>query len=163
MDEIGFLRGDISTAKVVTAADGPKYYIQPGDRDQITVIKCINTAKRCIPAIIITKGKVFQNIQFNKDAGLLDNQVIAYSETGWSNDRLGYIWLIEVFNPYTKQHSPGAKQLLIIDRHNSHYLEPFETYTRNNNIIPLQLPSHSSHILQPLDIAYFSVIKKRYR
>ena len=33
MDEIGFLRGDIGTAKVVTARDGPKYHIHPGDRD----------------------------------------------------------------------------------------------------------------------------------
>ena len=27
INKIGFLRGDISIAKVITAADGPKYYI----------------------------------------------------------------------------------------------------------------------------------------
>ena len=42
---------------------------------------------------------------------------IAHSETGWSNDRLGYIWLTEVFDPYTKQHTKGTKRLLIMDGH----------------------------------------------
>ncbi|EKG09198.1 DDE superfamily endonuclease CENP-B-like protein [Macrophomina phaseolina MS6] len=73
MDEIGFLRGDIGTATVVTAADGPRYHIQPGDRDWMTVIECINAAKRRIPAMVIAKGKVFQNIWFDEDAGLPDD------------------------------------------------------------------------------------------
>ena len=162
MDEIGFLRGDIGTAKVVTAADGPRYHIQPGDRDWMSVIECINVAKRRIPAMVIAKGKVFQNVWFDPNAGIPDDWVIAHSETGWSNDRLGYLWLTEVFDPCTKQHTKG-KRLLIMDGHSSHCSEPFETYARNNNIIPLWLPSHSSHILQPLDVACFSSVKQRYR
>jgi len=59
MDEIGFIRGTIGTAKVVTAINGPKYHIQPSNYNWITVIKCINAAKRDIPAIVIAKGKVF--------------------------------------------------------------------------------------------------------
>ena len=50
-----------------------------------------------------------------------------------------------------------------MDGHSSHCSEPFETYARKNNIIPLWLPSHSSDILQPLDVACFSSVKKRYR
>ena len=91
--------------------------------------------------MVIAKGKVFQNV-----TGLIRTQafqmdwVIAHSETGWSNDRLGYIWLTEVFDPYTKQHTKGTKRLLIMDGHSSHCSEPFETYARKNNIIPLWLP-----------------------
>jgi hypothetical protein len=163
MDEIGFLRGDIGTAKVVTAKDGPKYHIQPGDRDWMTVIECINVAKRRIPAMVVAKGKVFQNVWFDKDAGIPDDWVIAHSETGWTNDRLGYIWLTEVFDPCTKQHTKGVNRLLIMDGHSSHCSAPFEAYARENNIIPLWLPSHSSHLLQPLDVACFSSVKEHYR
>ena len=130
MDEIGFLRGDIGTAKVVTARDGPKYHIQPGDRDWMTVIECINVAKRRIPAMVVAKGKVFQNVWFDKDTGIPDDWVIAHSETGWSNDRLGYIWLTEVFDPYTKQHTKGVNRLLIMDGHSSHCSASFEAYAR---------------------------------
>ncbi len=101
MDEVGFLRGDIGSAKVVTAADGPRYHIQPGDRDWMTVIECIGAANQNVPAMVIAKGKVFQNIWFHTDACIPSDWVIAHSETGWSNDRLGYIWLTEVFDTAT--------------------------------------------------------------
>lgn len=52
--------------------------------------------------MIVAKGKVFQNVLRGKDAGIPDDWVIAYSETGWCNDRLGYTWLTEVFVPCTK-------------------------------------------------------------
>ena len=86
MDETDFLRGDIGTAKVVTARYGPKYHIQPGDRDWMTVIECINAANRRILATAIAKEKVFQNGWFDKDAGIPDDWVIAHSETRWSSD-----------------------------------------------------------------------------
>ncbi|KAF2177662.1 hypothetical protein K469DRAFT_602336, partial [Zopfia rhizophila CBS 207.26] len=70
MDEIGFLCGDIGTAKVITASDGPKCHIQPGDRDWITVIECVNAAFRRLPAMVICKGKVFQNIWFDADSSV---------------------------------------------------------------------------------------------
>ncbi|KAF2177118.1 hypothetical protein K469DRAFT_720979, partial [Zopfia rhizophila CBS 207.26] len=85
MDEIGFMRGDIGTAKVVTAVDGPKYHIQPGD------------PKHDIPAMVIAKGKQWK---------------IALSETGWTNDKLGYIWLTQVFDPAMKEYTTGTKRLL---------------------------------------------------
>ncbi|KAF2194850.1 DDE-domain-containing protein [Zopfia rhizophila CBS 207.26] len=50
-----------------------------------------------------------------------------------------------------------------MDGHSSHCTEPFERYARDHNIIPLWLPSHSSHILQPLNVAVFSSVKRRFR
>jgi hypothetical protein len=64
------MRGTIGTAKVVTAVNGPKYHIQPGDCDWMTVIKYINIAKHDILAMVIAKRKVFQNIWFNKDSSI---------------------------------------------------------------------------------------------
>ena len=49
-----------------------------------------------------------------------------------------------------------------MDGYNSYCSEPFETYIRSNNIIPLWLPSYSLYITQLLDISCFSVIKRRY-
>ena len=129
----------------------------------MTVIECINVAKRRIPAMIVAKGKVFHNVWFGKDAGIPDDWVIANSETGWSIDRLGCIWLIEVFDPYTKQYTKGISRLLIMDGYSSHCSASFEAYARENDIIPLWLLSHSSHLLQPLDVACFSSVREHYR
>jgi hypothetical protein len=38
----------------------------------------------------------------------------------------------------------------------------FELYCQQNNIITLCMPSHSSHLLQPLDVGCFGPLKKAY-
>ncbi|KAF2179532.1 DDE-domain-containing protein, partial [Zopfia rhizophila CBS 207.26] len=129
MDEIGFQKGDIGSAKVVTACDGTKYHIQPGDRDWVIVIKCINSAKRHIPAMVIYKGKVFQNIWFSADSGVPKDWTVAISKTGWTNNQLGLIWLKDVFELNTRN-TTGVKRLLIMDRHSSHYVAVFSSVKR---------------------------------
>jgi hypothetical protein len=52
--------------------------------------------------------------------------------------------------------------MLILDGYKSHVLAEFEQYCRENNIIPISMPLHSSHLLQPLDIALFSLLKRVY-
>jgi hypothetical protein len=39
---------------------------------------------------------------------------------------------------------------------------PNSTNCRDNHIISLCIPSHSSHLLQPLDVSCFSVLKREY-
>jgi hypothetical protein len=52
--------------------------------------------------------------------------------------------------------------LLIIDGHESHCSLEFQDYCKENKIIALCMPSHSSHLLQPLDIACFAPLKRSY-
>jgi hypothetical protein len=52
--------------------------------------------------------------------------------------------------------------LLIIDGHESHYLLEFQEYCKENKIIALCMPPHLSHLLQPLDVACFSPLKRSY-
>ena len=52
--------------------------------------------------------------------------------------------------------------MLILNGHESHLSDAFETYCQNNNIITLCLPPHSSHITQPLDVRCYSVLKRIY-
>jgi len=52
---------------------------------------------------------------------------------------------------------------LIVNRHKSYQSYKFEKYYKEQNIITLCIPSHSSYKLQPLDIEYFSPLKRLYR
>jgi hypothetical protein len=52
--------------------------------------------------------------------------------------------------------------MLVLDGHKSHQSIDFMDYYKDHNIIPLYLPSHSSHITQPLDVRFFSVLKRAY-
>jgi DDE superfamily endonuclease len=52
--------------------------------------------------------------------------------------------------------------MLVLDGYKSHVNVEFNKYYKENNIIPLYLPAHSSHLTQPLNISVFSLLKKAY-
>ena len=52
--------------------------------------------------------------------------------------------------------------MLILDGHKSHHSAEFELYYKQNNIITLCMPPHSSYKLQPLDVSYFGLLKQAY-
>ena len=58
--------------------------------------------------------------------------------------------------------SARAYKLLIINGYNSHYLIEFQDYCKENKIIALCMPSHLSHLLQPLDVVPYSLLKRHY-
>jgi hypothetical protein len=51
---------------------------------------------------------------------------------------------------------------LILDGHGSHLTPRFDEICEENKIIPICIPPHSSHLLQPLDIGCFAVLKRAY-
>src|SRR5579859_3702914 len=74
----------------------------------------------------------------------------------------GIKWLTEHFDVVTKAqlNSPDDYRLLLCDGHDSHISAEFVDYAIKNNIEIILLPPHSSHLLQPLDVAIFSPLKK---
>ncbi|QSS57463.1 hypothetical protein I7I53_11650 [Histoplasma capsulatum var. duboisii H88] len=67
-----------------------------------------------------------------------------------------------MFNKHTQACTVGRYRVLILDRHGSHNTAAFEQFCKDQTIIPLYIPSHSSHLLQPLDVSCFAVLKKAY-
>jgi hypothetical protein len=49
--------------------------------------------------------------------------------------------------------------MLILDGHASHLTPEFDRACTENNIIQICMLSHSSHLLQPLDVSCFAVLK----
>ena len=67
-----------------------------------------------------------------------------------------------MFEPYSKNHSVGAKRLLILDGHSSHLTADFDTFCKENAIVCLCMPPHTSHLLQPLGVGVFGPLKRAY-
>jgi hypothetical protein len=57
-DETGFMMGVAATSKVVTSSDttGRAVTVQPGDRDWVTTVECINASGWCLPPLVILSG-----------------------------------------------------------------------------------------------------------
>jgi hypothetical protein len=161
-DETGFAMGVISTAMVITSAErsGRARTKQPGNREWVTVIQGVNALGWAIPPFIILKGKYHLQSWYD-DSPLPDNWILATSDNGWTTNERGLEW-VRHFDHHTKSRTIGAHRLLILDGHDSHHSTDFEIYCKKNDIITLCMPPHSSHILQPLDIGYFSPLKAGY-
>jgi hypothetical protein len=84
------------------------------------------------------------------------------SNNGWTTNEIGLRWLQKIFIPYTNSRVRGRFRLLILDGHGSHLTPQFDRICAENDIIPLCMPSHSSHLLQPLDVGCFAVLKRAY-
>jgi hypothetical protein len=87
---------------------------------------------------------------------------IARSQNGWTTDEIGLQWLKETFKPHSKLYSTSAKRLLILDGHSSYLSAEFDIFCKDNAIICLCMPPHTSHLLQPLDVGVFGPLKRAY-
>jgi hypothetical protein len=110
---------------------------------------------------VIFEGKVHQSTWY-RITGIPNDWTIGLSENDWTNDDLGYKWLVDVFDKYTKNRVVGKYHLLLLDGHKSHFTPEFDQYCKDNSIICLCFPPHSTDRLQPLDIGCFSPLKNAY-
>ena len=116
-----------------------------------------------IAPLVIFKGKSVQKQWFPSDMGLYQGWHFTATPNGWTSDDTALEWLQKVFIPNTQPSDLSEARLLIIDGHGIHTTTDFMYSCFQNNIYLLFLPAHTSHILQPLDLAVFSVLKRAYR
>ena len=56
----------------------------------------------------------------------------------------------------------GRYRMLILDGYRSYLTAEFDHTCTENNIILICMPPYSSHLLQPLDVGCFVVLKRHY-
>jgi hypothetical protein len=123
------------------------------------VTQGINAAGWAILPFIIFAGKHHLSAWYEED--ISRDWAIAVSDNGWTTNELGVEWL-KHFIKHTESKVVGVRQLLILDGHESHRSLELQELCRENNIYTLCMPPHSSHLLQPLDVVCFSVLKRAY-
>jgi hypothetical protein len=126
-DETGYAMGLTATAKVVTRAEmyGKRQVIQPGNREWVTSIECINSTGWALPPCIIFKGRTHIEGWY-QDPNLPSDWRIEVSENVWTTDKIGLRWLQNLFIPATNGRTTGRYRLLVLDGHGSHLTPEFD-------------------------------------
>lgn len=165
MDEHGLRQGSCSNGRVlgpVTKSGSKRTYVeQPGTTDWVSIIECVSAAGRYTKPLIIFKGANLQSTWFP-----IDNRPdwhYTVSENGWTSNAIGLQWLETKFLPESAPANPSEWRLLICDGHGSHATIDFMWMAKTNHVFILYLPSHTSHLLQPLDLSFFGPLKQKYR
>ena len=136
--------------KLSNVIGDPSTKIQAATSTTTTVIACVNAFGTALPPFFIFKGK-----RWNPDLmkGACTGAKGNMSDRGWSNSNIFKKYLEEHFIPMVAPPSLEDPILLIYDGHASHKNPETIHWARENAIILFVLPTHSSHLLEPLDVA----------
>lgn len=156
-DETGYRIG-MARSDWVIAVDPTRavYSKCPNNRELLSAIECINGAGGEIPPFLIVTGTNILAPWFIND--LDPNVAVTTSESGFNNDWISLQW-IKHFERFSRRGQQGAWRILIMDGYGSHDTCEFLEYCEEHNIIPFTFPSHTTHLLQPLDVCVFQPAK----
>lgn len=165
VDEIGSMIGLGDNHFVIGLAAMRKVFtMDPGKREWVTILECVSALGRVLPPLIIFKGAEVQQQWFScqLDEQDFENWRFCCSETGWTNNTIALKWLKDIIVPETRPEHGGWRHLLL-DGHASHVDEEFMLTFLQEKVWLDFLPSHTSQVLQPLDLGPFLVLKVAYR
>ena len=161
MDETGIALGVCTNSRVIARAGKRKAYVKtPGNREWVSILETISAIGQKLKCMVIFKGQSLQTTWFPSNS--VPDWLYTTSQNGWTSHEIGFEWLRRIFIPSTQPHG-NQWRILILDGHGSHVDIEFMLLCRQHRIWTIYLPPHASHLLQPLDLAPFSVLKSEYR
>ena len=121
-----------------------------------TVLTCVSAAGYVLPPMMIYPRKQLPPAKFRD--GAVPQTLFANSSNGWINSDLFFQW----FEFFLGHIPPTRPVLLIMDGHGSHMSIKLIELARCNDVHILCLPSHTTHVLQPLDVGVFKSFKSHF-
>ena len=118
-----------------------------------TLLACVSASGLVIAPFMVYPRK--QPVPKKLREGAYPNTVFHVSDNGWITKYLFFEW----FKMFAQMIPPSRPVLLVLDGHGSHITIDVIEYARANKIHMLCLPSHTSHVLQPLDVGGFKSFK----
>ena len=115
------------------------------------------TGNYLAPMLVFRRKRIANSLKADAPAG----KIFACTDSGWIDSDCFLIWLkhfIASVNP-----SVENKHLLLLDGHASHTknLEAIKL-ARENGVLMLSFPPHTTHKMQPLDVSFFRSLKNWY-
>ena len=116
------------------------------------LLSCVSASGQVIPPFMAYRKRP---VPPKSDKVPIQNTFFQVSDNGWITKELFFEW----FKLFVQTISPIRPVLLILDGHTSHITINVIEFARANEIHLLCLPSHTSHVVQPLDVGVFKSFK----
>lgn len=146
--------------KKIICRRGTKYpeHIMNSTKISFSVMFCGNAAGESIPPYIIYKSEhLWSTWMENGPDGTRYNR----TKSGWIDSATFEDWFLRHLLPILKKKS--GRKVIIGDNLASHINFNVLEECGKNNIAFICLPPNATHILQPLDVAYFRPLKVKWR
>jgi hypothetical protein len=130
------------------------------------MIGCIYADRTFLPP-----STIYQAVSGNVQDTWVDEfnpqkQIAHFTSTtcGWTNEELGFSWLLTVFDRHTKTKARNGRdwRILYVDDHGSYLNIRFLDYCLLYRILVVNYPPYSTHRLQLLDVSCFEPLASYY-
>ena len=124
-----------------------------------TVLVCANAAGDLIRPFIIYRNLPNPIPDQYKS---WDLPVYRTSKSGWMTTLFFELWFEKIFLVAAEKHRPQnytGPIILLYDGHSTHFSDKINKLASVHNVVILRFPSHSTHLLQPLDVSFFGPFK----
>lgn len=158
-DETGF-QTDAGSQKVLCrrGSRNPHKLVANVTKALYTVLVCCNAVGDYTLFFVNYKGL---HLYSNWCQGGPENARYNCSPSGWMESNQFLDWFQKIL--ISEGQKLEGKKLLIYDGHSSHLSLPLIDMAIQNGIELFCLPAHTSHLLQPLDVAVYKGVKQGWR
>ncbi|XP_023246738.1 uncharacterized protein LOC111643340 [Copidosoma floridanum] len=151
-----------SVNKVLTEKGARSVYnIVSSEKECLTVLFMYSASGVRAPPMVMYsyKGSIPTKVIKNTPSGW----GLGISDNGWMTTESFYEYITNVFYPWLLEESIEFPVVIYLDGHSSHMTLPLVFFCRENKIELIALHPNSTHITQPLDIAYFHPLKQTWK
>jgi len=125
-DKSGFPIGVTTSEHVIVLVNCTTVYqADPANRELVTTVETLNYGGKKVLSMIIFASAYHLRKHFDNDMD--SNILFACSPTGYSNDKLGLVYL-KHFNKFTESLTKGNYRMLVFDGHGSYITQLFIDY-----------------------------------
>lgn len=157
MDESSFSKDPEKTKVVGAKGFASTRTIASGGKDNVTVLFTASALGEKLPPLIIYRGKNVWDQWMSANA--FEGTSYAATKNGWMESKIFEKYMLGTVLPHLSKESPC---LLIYDGHSTHIQLKILEKAAEMGVTILKLPSHASHLLQPLDLAVFKSMKDKW-
>lgn len=160
-DETGFCTS-VSSSRVLARRGARDVHETSGGtgREHYTVLGAGAANGTRLPPFILYKGT---NLYARWTKGGPAGAVFGMSDSGWMETNSFTEWFKKLFVPAVTSLTKTGSVILFLDGHYSHISLELTHHAKSQGIHLYCLPSHLTHILQPLDVGVYGPAKKAWK
>lgn len=148
-------------ALVLAERGRPTYDItSTSEKDNVTTLITVNALGELAPPLTIFK---YDRLPRAVIEAAPSNWGIGKSDTGWMQSENFFEYFANVFHPFLAKNNIERPVVVFLDGHASHLSLALSSFCRENQIILVCLPPNATHIMQPLDVAFFHPLKQKWK
>ena len=163
LDESSFMLVPPKNDSVIAKKGARAIYkvVSGNEKGNLTVLFTAAASGQLLPPMILFDLKTTPRKEVLEK--IPSDWAVGNTEKGWMTSDSFYKYIVNVFYNWLVENRIEFPVILYADNHSSHLTMPLAKFCQEKQIELIGLYPNSTHIIQPLDVGLFHVLKDKYK